>query len=88
MIGNQQTGLFAIKFVRATSDLTPGVDFTLTDLKSEEVRVYRAVDGKRLLAVHVDDPSASNGSYALSPDGAQLALLSQSQIQVIPVIAP
>ena len=88
VIGNQQTGLFAIKVVRAASDLTHGVYFTVTDLESEEVRVYRAIDGKRMLAVHVDDPSASNGSYALSPDGTQLALLSQSQIQVIPVIAP
>lgn len=87
MIGNQQTGLFAIKVLRGASDITPGIDFTLTDLKSEEVRVYRAADGKRVLAVRVDDPTASNGNYAVSPDGAQIALLSQSQIMVIPVPA-
>jgi hypothetical protein len=43
------------------------------------------VDAKRLLAVRVDKPSASYQNYALSPDGAQLAVLSQSEIQLIPV---
>ena len=84
-IGNQKAGLFAIKVVQAASQLSPGVEFRMTDLESEEVRVYGADDGGRLLTVRVDEPTASHGGYALSPDGAQLAILSQSQIQLIPV---
>jgi hypothetical protein len=87
-IGNQRAGLFAIKVVRAESELSPGVEFRMTDLESEEVRVYGAGGGERRLTFRVDEPNASHGGYALSPDGAQLAVLSQSQIQLIPVPSP
>lgn len=85
VIGTQLGGLFAIKVVHATRDISPGVDFQLMDLESEELRVIRAADGKRLLAIRIDDPTASHGNYALSSDGTQLAIQSQSQIQMIPV---
>lgn len=87
VIGDQKAGLFAIKVVHAVSALSPGVEFRATDLESEEVRVYRASDGKRLFAVRVDEPSASHGSYAVSPDGVHLAILTQSQIQLTPLPA-
>jgi len=76
---------FAVKMVTADRDMAPGVTFTAADLRSEEVRVYRVGDGKRLLSVRVDDPSTSRASYALSPDGAQLAVLSGTEIKVFPV---
>jgi hypothetical protein len=85
VIGTQLGGLFAIKVVHATGDISPGAPFQMMDLESEDLRVIRAADGKRLLAVRVDDPTASHGNYALSPDGAQLAVVSQSQIRLIPV---
>jgi hypothetical protein len=88
VIGNERTGLFAIKVVHADRALSAGIEFKASDLESEEVRVYRATDGKRLLAVRVDEPSSSHESYALSPDGAQLAVLSQSEIRLIPVPRP
>jgi hypothetical protein len=88
VIGNEKAGLFAIKVVHADSTLSPGVEFKVDDLVSEEVRVYRATDAKRLLAARVDKPSASYENYAVSSDGAQLAVLSQSEIQLIPVPQP
>jgi hypothetical protein len=51
------------------------------------VRVYRATDGKRLLSVSVNEPVTSRGSYALSPDGAELAVLSGTEIKVFSVPA-
>ncbi|HWG21810.1 MAG TPA: hypothetical protein VG225_14860 [Terracidiphilus sp.] len=89
-IGQEAVGngrAFAIKLVNASTPLTPGADFTALDLDSEEVRVYRAEDGKRLLSVRVSDPATSYGSYALSPDGSQLAVLSASEIRLFAVPA-
>jgi hypothetical protein len=56
-------------------------------LESEEVRVYRAGDGKRILTIRVKDPVASRDVFALSPDGDQLAVLSESAIKFFPVPA-
>jgi hypothetical protein len=54
-------------------------------LEWEDVSVYDAAGVKRLMAARVDDPVAAQNSFALSPDGKQLAVLSQSQIQVFDV---
>ncbi|HWE87658.1 MAG TPA: hypothetical protein VG267_22135 [Terracidiphilus sp.] len=78
-------GRFAIKAVHAMREITPGQDFTGEDLDNEEVRVYRAEDGKRLLSVRVKEPVTSHGSYALSADGAALAVLSGTEIQLFQV---
>jgi hypothetical protein len=77
---------FALKSVKAARDVV-GLDFTGTDLESQEVRVYNAEDGKRLTSVRVTEPVTSRTSYALSPDGSQLAVLSGSEIQLFDVPA-
>jgi len=84
-IGSGRSKTFAVKIVHAARPMVPITNFTGSDLDSEEVRVYRAADGKRLLAVRVTDPIASHGGYALSPDGSQLAVLSGSDIQFFAV---
>lgn len=76
-----------MKVVHAERPIFPGTNFRTSELDSEEVRVYRAEDGKRLLAVRVKEPAASHGGYALSPDGSELAVLSGSDIQFFPVPA-
>ena len=48
--GSQERATFAMKAVLATHELVPGIQFKATDLESEELRVYRASDGRRLLA--------------------------------------
>lgn len=83
--GSERHRIFAVKAVRADRDISSGVEFRGSDLETEEVRVYRAEDGKRLLAVRIKEPVASRGGYALSPDGSQLAVLSGSQINFVPV---
>ena len=76
---------FAIKAVRALREITPGQDFTGADLDNEDVRVYRAEDGKRLLSVRLNEPVTSHASYALSGDGAELAVLTATRIQLFSV---
>jgi hypothetical protein len=73
---------FAVKFVSRVGDVPPGSRFSASDLEFAEIRIYRAEDGKRLGAVRVEDPPTSYGSFALSPDGSQLAALSGSKIEV------
>jgi hypothetical protein len=87
VIGNQATGIFAFKIVREIAGASPD-DSQVTGLESEDVQVYRVANKKRILAVSLTDPVASYDSYALSPDGTQLAVLSQSQIQIYPVPVP
>jgi hypothetical protein len=85
--GSHGRGLFAIKAVHAIREWAPGIEFKASDLESEELRVYRSGDRKRILTVRVEEPITSHGGYALSPDGSQLAVLSQSQIQFFPLPA-
>lgn len=83
--GNQGSRTFAVKVVRAEHTISPSSTFRSSELNSEEVRVYQAETGKRLLAVRVKEPVASHGGYALSPDGSQLAVLSGSDIEFFPL---
>jgi hypothetical protein len=85
--GNETAARFVIGMVRANREISPGIEFRSSELESQEVRVYRATDGRRLLTVRVNEPVASHNSYALSPDGGQLAVLSESQIKFFAVPA-
>ena len=76
---------FVVKTVQSTLPATPGATFRADQFASEELRVYRATDGKRLLGVRVAAPIASQDGYALSPDGTQLAVLNQDSIAVYAV---
>ena len=86
-MGNDRSRTFAMKVVHAQREISPSTIFKSSDLESEEVRVYRVEDGKRLLAVQVKEPIPSHGGFALSPDGSELAVLSGSDIQFFPVPA-
>ena len=86
-IGSRRSQIFAVKIVHAERPISSGTNFKNSELDSEEVRVYRADDGRRLLSVRVSEPIGSHGGYALSPDGSQLAVLSGSDIHFFPVPA-
>jgi hypothetical protein len=58
----------------------PGAPLNAEHFSSEELRVYRAADGKRLLAVRAGSPSLSRDGYALAPDASQLAVLTRDQL--------
>lgn len=84
-IGNDSSHTFVVKVVRSVKPIPPNINFTSADLESAEVRVYRASDAKRLLAVNVRNPAPSHRDYAIAPDGSALAVLSGSEIQFFPV---
>lgn len=85
--GDAERGIFAIKLVYAVREVGHGIEFNARDLEAEEVRVYRVADGKRLFVARVNDPIASHDTYALSPDGAQLAVVSTAEIRLFPLAA-
>lgn len=83
--GNTGSQTFAVKVMHAASPIYSGWYFHPSDLVAEEIRVYRAKDGKRLATVRAEGPTASHDGYSLSPDGSQLAVLSGTQISIYPV---
>ena len=83
--GSPNGQAFVVKTVQSSSFLVPGDQFSAADLSSEELDVYRATDGKRLLGVRVSSPSASRDGYALAPDGSELAVLTRDQISIYSV---
>jgi hypothetical protein len=84
-IGNDDKKEFAVRILKSDEGALPGTVFRPADLESEQLGVYRAADGKRILSVRVSDPSASNGGYALAPDGDQLAVLTRDGIELYAV---
>jgi hypothetical protein len=83
--GNVNPEAFVVKVVQSSMPMRPGVPFSANEFSSEELGVYRASDGKRLLNVRVGSPSASRDGYALAPDGSQLAVLTRDHIAVYAV---
>jgi hypothetical protein len=77
-IGDAQNQMFAVKVVQ---------DKLGSESDTEDVRVYRSSDGKRLMAARVKVAPTNRGSYAISPDGSQLAVLAGKQIRLFPVPA-
>ena len=83
--GSANQEAFVVKIVQSSRPVPAGALFSAADFSSEELRVYRAADGKRLLAVRVGSPSSSRDGFALAPDGSQLAVLTLDQIAVYSV---
>jgi hypothetical protein len=78
-------GAFVVKIVESTLPVPPGAPMKASQFSSEELRVYRSADGKRLLSVRAAPPSLSRDGYALSPDASQLAVLTRDQLAVYSV---
>lgn len=83
--GSANQKVFVVKTVQTTQPVTSGAIFRATDFSSEELRVYRAADGKRLLGVRVGSPPSSRDGYALASDGSQLAVLTGDEVAVYSV---
>lgn len=82
---NQQA--FVVKIVQSTLPVPPGAPMSASQFSTEELRVYRAADSKRLLSVRAAPPSLSRDGYALAPDASQLAVLTRDQLEVYSVPA-
>jgi hypothetical protein len=76
---------FVVKTVQSTLPVPPGALFRADDFSSEDLGVYRAKDGRRLLAARLSSPTSSRGGFALSPDGSELAVLTRDQIAIYSV---
>ena len=76
---------FAVRVVRCHTSKARGAYFHKQDLKEQEVSVYRANDGKRLFFSINPAVSLAEQSFALAPDGAQLAILTNDSISLYPI---
>ncbi|HTB95965.1 MAG TPA: hypothetical protein VK716_03085 [Terracidiphilus sp.] len=83
--GSANREAYVVKVVQSSVPTPPDGPFSTSEFTGEELRVYRAVDGRRLLGVRVGHPSASRDGYALAPDGSQLAVLDREEIAVYSV---
>jgi hypothetical protein len=79
---------FAVKDLHATQSMLRGAHFHGSDLDYEDVRVFRSDDGRRLTSVRLQAPPPSHGAYALSADGAQLAVIADAKVNLFTVAAP
>ncbi|HEX4037609.1 MAG TPA: hypothetical protein VHX37_06085 [Acidobacteriaceae bacterium] len=82
MLGNEQSGDVVLKAVASDRPLEVGDLFHLSDLNSESLRVYNAVNGKHVFSVRLSEPIASTGGYAMAPDGEDLAVLTRNEITI------
>jgi hypothetical protein len=80
--GEPSSRAFAVKVLSAAPSVKLGFPFHGDELLAENLKVYRASDGKRLAAVRAKAPAPSHGGYALSPDGTQLALVAGAQLTI------
>jgi hypothetical protein len=76
------SGALAIRIATATKPLAGNATYRSSDLEAEHIAVYRANDGRKVLAVGMPSPIPTLQTFALSPRGDQLAVLSQDQIAV------
>ena len=73
---------FAIRVVRSIQSKARGERFHKEDLHEQEISIYRIADGKRLFITVDPSVSLAEQSFALSPDGQQLAVLSNANISL------
>jgi hypothetical protein len=76
---------FAVRVVRANNAVSRGDTFYKADLKEQEVSVYRASDGRRIFFTISPGISLAEQSFALSPNGTQLAIISNLTISLYPI---
>jgi hypothetical protein len=85
--GNAADGIFVVNNLCSAVPMRPEDSSGADEINSEELNVYRASDGKRLLGLRVSSPSLSRDAYALATDSSQLAVLTRDQISIYPITA-
>jgi len=78
--GSAGSRVFAVGITELAKAIDDSSAFHSSDVKDLHVAVYRVEDGKKLTAVTISDPLPTLQTFALSPDGRQLAVLDNSQI--------
>lgn len=80
-------GIFAIRTVKAARSMSYGQPFKKTDLLQEKIAVYRSRDGAAVASIATGDFVMSQLTYALSPDGGQVAVVGDNSILFYPLRA-
>lgn len=78
-------GSFAVRVLKAAKPTTVDQPFNRADLLKEEIGVYRSSDGARVSSVVTDDFILAQNSYALSPQGMQMAVVGNQTISFFQV---
>jgi hypothetical protein len=81
-------GEFVVRVVHAGPPLNNGDWFRKEDLREQDFSIYRATDGRRLFLTTTPGVSLVEQSFALSPGGNQLAILSDATISFYPIGTP
>jgi hypothetical protein len=79
-VGDIVSNEFAMRIFEADEPVLPGEVYRAANLESAQLEVYRSDNGKHIFSVHVSDPAASSGGYALAPGGGQLAILTRDRL--------
>jgi hypothetical protein len=72
--------LFAVGITELAKAVDNSAPFRASDLQAFRVSVYQAASGKKLTGLSLSSPLPAMQTFALSPDGHQLAVLANSQI--------
>jgi hypothetical protein len=75
--GSQRFAVGIAELVKPTDDAAP---FLSSDLHDLHVAVYQTESGKRVTAVSLPYPLPARQTFAISPDGRQLAIAANGQI--------
>jgi hypothetical protein len=86
--GSEAGQVFALDFAEPARSMIHGSAFSASALIAELVTVYDVHSGRRLLTVRLPDPAATEQTFALSPRGDRLAVLSGNQVSIFDVRAP
>jgi hypothetical protein len=78
--GSPASETFAIGVAKAPASVVAESVFHAADLQSEYVGVYSAANGHRLFGVDIPSPVPTRQTFALSPNGDQLAILGEDQL--------
>ncbi|MGD0201870.1 MAG: hypothetical protein ABSD27_14075 [Bryobacteraceae bacterium] len=78
--GNDAGQLFALGVVEAAGAVIPGASFRATDLAEGRISIYNTQDGGLVAKIRIPSPTATEQTFALSPDGHRVAVLSGSSI--------
>ncbi len=78
-------GSFAIRVIKAVRPIAVDQPFSRADLLKEEIGIYRSSDGARIGSVVTDDFILAQNSYALSPQGGEIAVAGNQNISFYPL---
>jgi hypothetical protein len=78
--GVADSNLFAVGITEMEKSIVESSAFHSKDLKNLRIGVFRVENGKRVAAMVVSDPLPTVQTFALSPDGSQLAVIANDEM--------